>query len=196
MKNIKEHFNQFDLSIEYTHSDDEILNFQSLMEIKGITLPEEYYEFIKYYGCAFIMSEVRVKCENTIPNVSSEGNYVSIGAFLNWTNNDFSINKLRKSLCPEQFSEDFIPFAEGVSGDYIGFKLLPDGKYYIAYWAHEELPLNDTFLIADDFESFILSIVPYEFKIPVNVKFLPVEEKLTPKMIEFLKKTGQWNREE
>ncbi len=198
MKKIIEHFKQFELSVKYMHTDHEMRNFQSLMASKGISLPESYYEFINYFGSVFIMSEAAIKCKHKIPNITideHEYGFISVGIFMNFTNNDFSINKTIESLCPEQFPEDFIPFAED-NGDYLGFKFHPDGKYYIALWAHEAPPFNDTFLIADDFESFILSIVPYKFKIPDNVKFLPVEEKLTPKMVEFLKKTGQWNKEE
>jgi hypothetical protein len=189
--NIVKKIKSLEYNLKQPYSPDYEKNIKHIEEEFDIMLPKEYKEFIREIGFIYIMSPVMIKSINPIPEVTTEKNLVSIGRFLDWSKGKFSIHEALES-CSEQFPKGFIPFAEGESGDYIGFKNSGNNVINIYYWFHEG-PIGSTLtLIANNFEALLSSLVIQNPE--------PTREKRenksnlgpSPKMIELLKKTGKW----
>ena len=166
---------------------------KSIIELfgsEGYPVPKSYRQFIKQFGAIYIMDDVMVKGLTAIPRITIKDDYVPIGAFLSWDDSHRSIQKIMETY-KDQFPDNFVPIAEGCSGDYIGFSFDKNGQYFVGYWFHEELLHFITHKVSEDFLDFINSI--FRYSIQIDDKTLgKITHNPSPKMIELLKKTGKW----
>lgn len=181
------------LDIKYSYDDNDKSSIESFFGQMNFTVPNEYLRFIKEVGAVYIESSVMVKSKTNVPEVSTEDNYISVGRFLDWSlEGDYSIRKIM-SMYSDQLPDNFIPFAEGCSGDFYGFSIKRDNSYFISYWYHESILNQQIYMVADDFKSFIMAINEYEIPDINTSNESSKDNHITPpKMVELLKKTGKW----
>lgn len=183
---------EFELDVKYQYNKTDYLEILRLFHSMNSEPPDNYVGFIKEVGAVYIKSEVMVRSESTISDVGDDDNLISIGRFLDWSKkSDFSIWKII-SMYSEQLPDNFIPFAEGASGDFYGFSIRKNNEYFISYWYHESLINQQIFKVADDFKDFIMSINSERKNSLANNKSMPEKHTTPPKMMELLKKTGKW----
>jgi len=155
-------------------------------------LPSEYTAIITKLGYFGFVSSVMSKGINRIPNITVDENMVPVGRFLTWQKENRSIES-NLNMYSDQLPNKFIPFAEGESGDLIGFQFKNETEYTINYWHHESSPGIDNYVVALTFEDFIDSLIHYEVKTRNDDDIKKIEHiGPSPKMIELLKKTGKW----
>jgi hypothetical protein len=157
---------------------------------QNIKFPADYILLIKQIGYFHFTNSVMSK-GTRISNISIDNNLVPVGRFYTWQGNDFSIEKIL-NMYQEQLPAMFIPFAEGESGDLIGFNFIDENNYKVSYWHHEGAIGNNVHLISQDFKNFIDSLIIHEV-VPDSNELAKVKHLgPSPQMIELLKKTGKW----
>lgn len=185
----------FKFEVTRTYSSSDEVNIRSLEDQLGINLPDTYKAFIRNFGTLYITSPVMFKSAKSIPNVTIEDDLGKLGGFFNWGTGPFSIHEAIR-MRSDQIPKQYIPFAEGSLGDYIGFMFAGKNEYRVAYFYHEG-PIGGTIHeIALDFEQFILSLREHEIKITdeqkENLNKSYRIDSFSPQMIERLKKAGKW----
>jgi hypothetical protein len=127
-----------------------------LQEKYKIQLPNDYIRLMKTIGHFQFSFLLKAKGIERVPLISN--NFVPVADFLTWREGKRSIQgKLEKFS--EQFSEGFIPFANGLLHDLIGFWYRSETEYKIGYWSHGGLPRFGTYHVADSFEDFTDTLI-------------------------------------
>ena len=128
-------------------------SFSDFCKDNSIKVSEEFIELINALGFCDFKELIKCKTVESIP-VSSEENTCSIGTIYGNGTGNYSIQNLMTQL-KEQISEEYIPFAEGASGDYLCVGIAEYNYDEIYYWHHESPEEEDMYLIAIDLSSFI-----------------------------------------
>lgn len=190
MRNILNKVHQYKKTVSYNYTKEDARNIHIIEQSLGIKFPQLYKEFIKEFGALYFLSPVMITGVQAIPNVSIENDLVPLGRFLDWSTGDFSISHIIK-MYDDQFPSRFVPFAEGTSGDFIGFYFDNKGNSNISYWFHESL-FTQCNKVSDNFEMFLNSLVEHEIIIKTEPNEPLGNRGPSPKMIELLKKSGKW----
>ncbi len=119
-----------------------------------IQLPNDYIRLMKTIGHFRFSFYLKAKGIERIPSLSDKENFVHVADFLLWREGKLSIQG-KLDRFSEAFPERFIPFANGLLHDLIGFWYSSETEYKIGYWSHRGLPRFSTFHIANSFQDFI-----------------------------------------
>ncbi|WP_258098904.1 SMI1/KNR4 family protein [Marinoscillum pacificum] len=193
MKAILDKIKSFGFIQKHSYSESDEKAVRNIFKQMNGSIPSDYLYFMKELGSGYIDASVKVHSKTDIPPVNEESKYLSISRFLDWSEtSDFSIHS-EMHMLSDQLPNRFIPFVEGASGDFYGFSIRKDGTYFISYWHHESILNEQIHLVADDFNSFIMSITEYKEKHSTSVSSNDsINHNSSPKMIELLKRTGKW----
>jgi len=119
---------------------------------RPLRLPEEFVEFVQQLGFHSFKEQIVSPSLESIP-VSADDNHITIGTFYGFGTGDYSISSLLKWL-EDQLPKGYIPFAEGVSGDYFCLGVSDTNFGEVYYWHHESPRELDLYLVSLDLSSF------------------------------------------
>ena len=168
--------------------------FLSLEARFNSPLPQSYKDFYIDAGAFSFLELVCVKCID-VNRFMLPGNKVSVGVFYCIVGNDDSSVDKVLSTYEEQLHVGLLPICEGELGDIICISLREADYGHIFYFHHESPPDNDLFLIATNFEDFIMNLEVYKNPSGTDdlVKKMTVET--SPQMWALLKKSGYGPKE-
>jgi hypothetical protein len=168
-------------------SEDIDIHFYRLEEMFKAKLPEAYKLLYKNYGAFSFANPVLGKLINS--ELTKGVNTVSVDYFYSMTDSSCSIFKIIERY-ESQLPDQLFPFCDGESGDLIciNFQTQHSGK--ICYWHHESGPGKDLYQMANNFESFILSLELSKDRNTDSQSLEDIEVQTTPKLLEMLRKSG------
>lgn len=141
--------------------------------IYDVTLPPTYKEFLLHYGGSFIKEDRMYQPIEKSPITHKDG-FNSISFFYGITNDSFSIEKAIQDYL-EKIGTGVMPIADAYGGDLICLGLKEEYRDKIYYWYHEEETIGEDgkelfYLIANNFEEFIMKFTPRKREKNVNLE--------------------------
>ena len=163
--------------------------FLNLERMFNSGLPESYKDFYTKVGAFSFLEIVCVKCIDEGQFMLKDSK-VNVGDFYCITgNNESSINKVLLTF-QEQLPIGLLPICEGELGDHVCMSLRQEDFGYIYYFHHESPAGGDLFLIAKDFEDFIMGLEIYKGESSDDDLVRKMKAEYSPQLIALLKQSG------
>lgn len=136
----------------------DISSLEEFLGQLGYVLPDNYKSFVEKY-CPFSFKEqVRFVLDAL---VSGLGDMVTVDYFYGGlldTESDCSVVKIYRQYS-NQIPQGYLPICDGESGDLILLCLSEEYYGHVFYWFHEGGEGQDLFLLKEDFDQFIMSLI-------------------------------------
>ncbi len=135
-------------------------------------LPPTYKEFLLEYGGSFIKEDIMYQPIEKSP-ITPEDGFDSINFFYGITNDSFSIEKAIQNN-RDILGNVVLPIADADGGDLICLGLEEEYRDKIYYWYHEDETTGENgkemfYLIANNFDEFIMKFTPHKRENNVNL---------------------------